>query len=179
VKHEYAIQVQRYIKKERRINNSHPVSCFTEISSWWKNINHKSFFKHKEKIVKKFVLYLILLAIVLISVQSSLAQDANKVDPKHYKVILENEQVRVLRITYGLGEKSVMHSHPEGVVVFLTDGDSKFTFPDGQSQNIKFKAGSVIWVSEQNHLPENIGNKPFEVIQIEMKSAPTSTTNSY
>jgi hypothetical protein len=35
-----------------------------------------------------------------------------KVDPKHYKVEFENERVRVLRIKYGAGEKSVMHSEP-------------------------------------------------------------------
>ncbi|MFC2094014.1 hypothetical protein ACFLSH_00155 [Bacteroidota bacterium] len=37
---------------------------------------------------------------------SSFAQDAAKVDPKHYKVEFENDDVRVLRITYGPGEKS-------------------------------------------------------------------------
>ncbi len=40
------------------------------------------------------------------------AQDPVKVDSKHYKVELENDQVRVLRINYGAGEKSVMHEHP-------------------------------------------------------------------
>jgi hypothetical protein len=40
------------------------------------------------------------------------AQDPVKVDPKHYKVEAENKQVRVLRSTYGPGEKSVMHGHP-------------------------------------------------------------------
>jgi quercetin dioxygenase-like cupin family protein len=37
-------------------------------------------------------------------------------------VEFENEQVRVLRIGYGAGEKSVMHEHPNAVAVFLTDG---------------------------------------------------------
>jgi len=40
------------------------------------------------------------------------AQDAAKVDPKHYKVEFENSQVRILRIHYGPHEKSVMHSTP-------------------------------------------------------------------
>src|SRR2546422_5729557 len=39
------------------------------------------------------------------------APDAVKVDPKHYKVELENDRVRVVRITYGPREKSVMHGH--------------------------------------------------------------------
>jgi len=101
---------------------------------------------------------------------SALAQDAAVVDSAHYKVVLENDQVRVLRINYGPGEKSVMHSHPAGVVVFMTDGEGKFTFPDGKTQDQKFTAGTVIWTPESTHQPENTGKKPFEVIQIEMKN---------
>ena len=42
-------------------------------------------------------------------------QDPVKVDPKHYKVEVENEKVRVLRVNYKAHEKSVMHSHPDNV----------------------------------------------------------------
>lgn len=100
----------------------------------------------------------------------SFAQDAVKVDPKHYKVEFENDEVKVLRITYGPGEKSKMHSHAEGVVVFLTDGKGKFTMPDGTTQEMNFEAGQVIWTGATTHQPENIGDKPFELIQIEMKT---------
>jgi quercetin dioxygenase-like cupin family protein len=48
----------------------------------------------------------------LLSAAPAYAQGAVKVDSKHYKVELENDQVRVLRIQSGPGEKSVMHSHP-------------------------------------------------------------------
>ncbi len=51
-------------------------------------------------------------AIAFVS-SAALAQDATKVDPKHYKVITENAQVRVLRIHYGPHERSVRHSHPD------------------------------------------------------------------
>jgi quercetin dioxygenase-like cupin family protein len=100
------------------------------------------------------------------------AQDAVKVDPKHYKVELENDQVRVLRIQYGSGEKSVMHSHPASVAVFLTDGSIKFTTPDGKSQSASAKAGEVQWEAGGSHLPENVGAKPLELILVELKSAP-------
>jgi len=101
------------------------------------------------------------------------AQDPVKVDPKHYKVELENEQVRVLRITYGPGEKSVMHEHPGSVAVFLTDGKVKFTLPDGKSQETTSKAGSTVWEAAGKHLPENTGGKPFELILVELKGKPT------
>ncbi len=61
------------------------------------------------------------------------AQDATKVDAKHYSVVSENAQVRILKVHYGAHEKSVMHSHPATVAVFLSDGKGKFTFPDGNA----------------------------------------------
>ena len=50
------------------------------------------------------------------------AQDPVKLDAKHYKVEAQNKKVRVLRVTYGPGEKSVMHGHPVSVGVVLTEG---------------------------------------------------------
>src|SRR5207302_8740865 len=97
------------------------------------------------------------------------AQDAAKVDPKHYTVVSENDQVRILRAHYGPHEKSVMHSHPATVAVFLTDGSGKFSFPDGKSQDVAMKAGQVQYSDAVTHLPENTGDKAFEVIVIELK----------
>jgi quercetin dioxygenase-like cupin family protein len=104
----------------------------------------------------------------------ALAQDAAKVDAKHYKVELDNAQVRVLRATYAPNEKSVMHSHPAGVVVFLTDAKVRFTMPDGKTQDVTVKAGTTQWNAATKHLPENVGDKPLEVIVIEMKGKPAS-----
>jgi len=100
----------------------------------------------------------------------AIAQDPIKVDAKHYKVEFENDRVRVLRITYGPHEKSVMHHHPANVAVFLTDGQAQFTMPDGKTQGAPVKAGSVQWSAAGEHLPENVGDKPFEVILIELKT---------
>jgi quercetin dioxygenase-like cupin family protein len=110
----------------------------------------------------------------LLTAATASAQDATKVDPKHYKVEFENDQVRVLRISYGPHEKSVMHSHPAGLVVYLTDARGKFTMPDGKSQDVVAKAGTVQWVGPTIHLPENTGDKAFEVIQVEFKTKPAA-----
>ena len=96
-------------------------------------------------------------------------QDAVKVDPKHYKVEFENEQVRVLRISYGAGEKSEMHSHPASIGVFLTDVRSRFTYPDGKTEEISVQAGEAVWFPAITHLPQNLANKPLELIFIELK----------
>ena len=97
------------------------------------------------------------------------AEDPVKVDPRHYKVEIENERVRVLRIKYGPGEKSVMHSHPEAIAVFLTDTNHKFTYRDGRTEDIKANAGTVQHMDAFTHLPENLSKTPFEVIAVELK----------
>ena len=100
----------------------------------------------------------------------AITADPVKVDPKHYKVEFENDRVRVLRIAYAPHEKSVMHGHPAGVAIFLTDQDSKFTYPDETSENITADAGTTRWLDANQHLPENVGDKSFEVILVELKT---------
>lgn len=97
------------------------------------------------------------------------AQDPVKVDAKHYKVEFENEQVRVLRIHYAPGEKSVLHDHPDAVAVFLTDYKSKMTLSDGKSQSSTGKAGEVRMTPAGAHVPENVGDQPMELILVELK----------
>ena len=95
--------------------------------------------------------------------------DATKVDPKHYKVEFENDQVRMVRIKYGPNEKSVMHEHTPGAVVFLTDGEGKMTFPDGSQIDNRFEAGTVGWEPGGKHLPENTSDYSHELILVELK----------
>ncbi len=63
------------------------------------------------------------------------AQDPVKVDPDHYKVLLDNAVVRVLKIDMAVGAKSVMHSHPDAMLVPLSSGKARFTMPDGKTQD--------------------------------------------
>ncbi len=97
------------------------------------------------------------------------SEDPVKVDPKHYKVEFQNDRVRVLRINYAPGEKSVMHSHPANVAVFLTGGKTKMTLPDGKSNELTVKPGDVRWTGKEKHLPENVGSAPFELVLVELK----------
>jgi quercetin dioxygenase-like cupin family protein len=103
------------------------------------------------------------------------AQDAVKVDPKHYSVVSENNQVRILKVHYGPHEKSVMHSHPNTVAVFLTDAKGTFTFPDGKKQDFTVKAGDAQYSAAGTHLPENTGDKDMEVIVTELKGHSAKT----
>jgi quercetin dioxygenase-like cupin family protein len=95
--------------------------------------------------------------------------DPIKVDPKHYKVEAENERVRVLRVTYGAREKSVMHGHPATIAVFLTDNHGRFTFPDGRTEERSWKAGQTMVMAPETHLPENLSDNPLELVLVELK----------
>jgi quercetin dioxygenase-like cupin family protein len=99
------------------------------------------------------------------------AQDAAKVDPKHYTVLSENDQVRILKVHYGPHEKSVMHSHPAGVMVALTDCKVQFTAADGKKTDMACKAGDAQSTLAGTHLPENVGDAGMDLILVELKAA--------
>jgi len=120
------------------------------------------------------VVFAVAVLALIASAVPAMAQDPVKVDSKHYTVVFENDQVRVLRITYGPHQKSVAHVHPANVAVFLTDGQTRFTMPDGKTVDAPVKAGSTQWDPGGTHLPENTGDKPFELILVELKSKPAA-----
>jgi quercetin dioxygenase-like cupin family protein len=97
------------------------------------------------------------------------AEDAVTADPKHYQVEFENDRVRVIRVTYAPGEKSVMHTHAPYVSVAVSDIDVRMHLPDGSHVEAKQKKGTVSWAESEEHLPENIGDQPFEVVLVELK----------
>lgn len=102
-------------------------------------------------------------------VNIAMAEDAVTADPAHYKIEFENNKVRVVRIAYKPGEKSVMHEHPQGVLVYLTDVKGKSTLPDGTTRDESGAAGTVQWSDKTTHLPESTGDQPFELIYVEIK----------
>jgi quercetin dioxygenase-like cupin family protein len=100
------------------------------------------------------------------------AQDAAKVDPKHYTLVSENDQVRILKVHYGPHEKSVMHSHPNSVAVFLTDSKVQFTDAAGKKTDMAAKAGDAQASPGGTHLPENVTDAGMDLILVELKAAP-------
>jgi quercetin dioxygenase-like cupin family protein len=97
--------------------------------------------------------------------------DPVKIDPKHYKVEFENSQVRVLRATIEAHGATPMHQHSVNrVTVFLTGQEFRVTDPQGKVDVVKHKAGDAIWGTPITHREENLSDKPFEVIAVELKS---------
>ncbi len=125
---------------------------------------------------------LFVVGLACLAVSTALAQDPVKVDPKHYKVEFENDHVRVLHINVGPHEKTPMHAHPASVLVWLTDGHVKFTFPP-QPGGVKLdpedahgKAGQASWSAAVKHAGENLSDKPIELFQVELKAKPAVAT---
>ena len=85
------------------------------------------------------------------------AQDSAKVDPGHYKVLVDNGVIRVLKVSYGPGEKSPMHSHPDAMLVPLATGKARFTMPDGKTQDRELVAEIPDYTPAFTHAPANIG----------------------
>jgi quercetin dioxygenase-like cupin family protein len=110
------------------------------------------------------------LFVLAIAVPAAMAQDPTKVDAKHYKVEFQNSRVRIVRAHYGPHEKSVMHSHPDLVAIFQTDGRVKFTYPNGKTEERDIKAGQAVWTPATRHLPENLTGNDMEVILVELKT---------
>jgi beta-alanine degradation protein BauB len=124
----------------------------------------------------RLALYGLVLCVCFVPILA--AQDATKVDPTHYTVLTDNAQVRILKVHYGPHEKSVMHSHPATVAVFLTDATAKFTYPDGKTEMRNVKAGDAQYSASTVHLPENTGDTGMDVIVVELKGKTATAAKS-
>jgi uncharacterized RmlC-like cupin family protein len=97
--------------------------------------------------------------------------DPLKIDPKHYKLEFENDQVRVLRAKIEGHGVTPMHEHSlNRVTVFLTDQDFRVKDSQGKVSVVKHKAGEAAWGTPITHAEENVSNQPFEVIAVELKN---------
>lgn len=98
------------------------------------------------------------------------ALDPMKVDPKHFKVDLENEHIRAIHARIEPHGIAPMHEHVlNRVTVFLTDQDFRVTDAQGRVTLVKHKAGDAAWGTALTHQEENVGDRPFEVISVEFK----------
>ena len=110
--------------------------------------------------------------VVLGSALAATAQDPTVVEPTHYKLAFENDKVQVVDIHYGPHEKSKMHDHPGGVVIYITDGHLKFTDQDGNVKEVHAKPGEARFFPAFKHKVENLDDKPVDAVYIGLKSKP-------
>jgi quercetin dioxygenase-like cupin family protein len=108
-------------------------------------------------------------ALVCLTTASAVGQDPTKVEPKHYKLDFENDRVQVVSVHYGPHEKSVLHDHPGGVVVSVTEAHLRFTDENGKVREVFSKAGEARWYPPFKHKVENLGDTAYEGVYIAVK----------
>jgi quercetin dioxygenase-like cupin family protein len=101
----------------------------------------------------------------------SFTQDPLKVDPTHYKVLHETASVRILKIDYAPGGKSVMHQHPDSIVVPLAASKVQFTLPGGKVESQDLAAEGAMYTPAGTHSPTNVGTTRVDAILVEFKGA--------
>ncbi len=91
-------------------------------------------------------------------------------NPEHYKVVFENERVRVLEYSDQPGDKTTPHQHPDSVMYTLSTFRRRLVTGDAQRE-VELEAGSVGWLPAQEHHGENVGSTPTKVLFVELKES--------
>jgi quercetin dioxygenase-like cupin family protein len=97
------------------------------------------------------------------------AQDPLQVAPSMYKLVFENERVRVMQVTFKPGEKIAPHSHPDHYVYAISAGKLKITPENGTATEADIKVGDVMWIPAVKHYAENIGTTEVKLLVTELK----------
>jgi quercetin dioxygenase-like cupin family protein len=88
-----------------------------------------------------------------------------------YKLILENDQVRVLEVALRPGETAPMHNHPNDHVVYvINDAKFKLDFPDGKSGEFDLVEGQAMMIDAGPHETTNIGDTAGRNLVVELKT---------
>jgi hypothetical protein len=93
-------------------------------------------------------------------------------DPDLYRTMFENERVRVLEYRDQPGDRTTPHGHPSSIMLTLSSFRRRMVEAD-QAFEVQLEAGRAMWMDEQEHSGENIGETPTHVIFVELKEPPT------
>ena len=121
---------------------------------------------------------LLALSLLLAAPAALAAQDPTTLYPGNYKIMILNDQVRVMDFQLKKGAREAMHMHPAHVLYVITGFKIRFTFPDGSTRIREAKAGDVLYSEAVMHSPENIGDTDAHGILVELRgqAAPRSTS---
>jgi quercetin dioxygenase-like cupin family protein len=94
-------------------------------------------------------------------------------NPDHYKVVFENDRVRVLEYTDHPGQRTTPHHHPDSVMYTLSSFRRRLV-SGNSAREVELAAGTVGWLPAQEHHGENVGDTPTHVIFVELKDGATA-----
>ncbi|MFW0796168.1 cytoplasmic protein [Gordonia sp. CPCC 205515] len=98
----------------------------------------------------------------------TLADDPIVTDPDLYRVVLENEHVRVLEYRDKPGDATHTHHHPDSVMIPLAHFTRRLTVDDRHAE-VTLEPLAVRWLDAQHHRGENIGATPTHALFVELK----------
>lgn len=87
-----------------------------------------------------------------------------------YRVLLENERVRVLEFLDAPGDETNPHEHPDSVMITLSAYSRRLS-SEGRELDVELPAGETRWLPAQEHAGLNIGKTPTHAIFVELKEA--------
>ena len=90
-------------------------------------------------------------------------------DSDKYKVVLEDDRVRVLEYRDSPGERTSPHHHSDFVLCALSAFRRKFVLSDGREVVRDVRPGEVAWSKAQAHIGENVGSTDTHVLIVELK----------
>lgn len=91
-------------------------------------------------------------------------------NPDHYKVVFENERVRVLEYKDKPGDRTTPHEHPDSVM-YTRSSFKRRLYAGDEQREVDMKEGLVGWLPAQQHSGHNIGSTDTHVIFVELKEA--------
>lgn len=96
--------------------------------------------------------------------------DPTTTNPQFYRVLWENDDVRVLEYEDEPGDETTPHRHPNSVMVTLTGFERELS-TGGRTLDVTLPAGAAVWLPAQSHSGKNIGTTPTHTILIELKNS--------
>ena len=99
------------------------------------------------------------------------ALDPLRVDPKDFALVLENSQVRILRLKLGPRQSAPMHEYTlNRLMVYITDQNVRETSPEGKAEITRHQDGSATWSGPSKQKIDNLTDKPLETVIVELKT---------
>ncbi|SDL32661.1 cytoplasmic protein [Tessaracoccus oleiagri] len=99
-------------------------------------------------------------------------------NPSLYRLLFENERVRVLEYLDEPGDSTQPHSHPDSVMVTLSSFRRRLRSGD-REVDVALPAFEARWLDAQQHAGTNIGSTATHTIFVELKEPADGDTSSH
>jgi hypothetical protein len=101
---------------------------------------------------------------------ASTAEHSTVASPDVYKIIAENDVLRVIMATWEPGQKDNLHSHPTFAVYAITDVNGQLERPDGSISEVVGPAGTImVRDADLAHTFQNLSDVPCQILIVEHK----------